>query len=437
MYWIIPDFVEARRYLPLDDGAPAVEWFFVTRFVAASPARRGLALLMATAGRLRGKVAARLAPCCAVIATREGRSPGSPSVLTDAALDVSLRGPAVQTVLFTSGQDDGSRVVVLPFVAGSKTPAVVIKIARRSDFTEHTAKEQATLIQLRTRLGPELGQTLPRPLGVAGDPGRRAFVEAAVPGRMLAASVGGWRTPVARQLEDLRVAADWLSRFHLATVERRVQWGAAETQQWIEPRLSEYERAFGLEDAEVGLVAMLRERSNALAGEELPIVWAHNDFNPWHIYRDGSRVSVIDWEFGGERLEDREGLPACDLVYFLTHWMQLARCSRGESADVQVFMNLWVRRASGDVRARAAHRALTEYLSRMGVSEAFLPLLVVYTWLERAVDRHRRERTLGAPTDSPRRNNRFVQYVEVLARSRDELLSVAPNASCRADLPGS
>jgi hypothetical protein len=436
MYWVIPEFGEARRYLPLDDPAPAIEWFFATRFVASSPLRLGLALMVTAAGRMRGRVAATLAPCCSVMAVRAGRPLGPASVFADLAVDSSL-GPntqnvlftSAQPVLFTSGQDDGSRVVGLPFAAGARAPAVVLKMTRLPGFTGYTAQEQATLTHLRSQLGPELRLTLPQPLGIAGSSARLAFVETLVPGRMLAASIGRWRAPAARQLEDLRVAAEWLTRFHLATVQRRVEWSAAETQRWIEPRLRGYERAFGLEGDERELFAALRERASGLAGEQIPIVWVHNDFNPWHIYRDGGQLSVIDWEFGSDRLEDREGLPLCDMVYFATHWMNLSRGLKGEAAQFLAFSDLCLNRSRRDARSQAARREFDEYLTRLEVNEAFLPLLIAYTWLERALDRHRRQETLGAPTASPRRNNRFVQYVEILARARHELFAdVSANA---------
>ena len=416
MYWVIPEFADARRYLPLDGEAPAIEWFFATRFVASSPVRRCLAFLLTAAGRWRGKAAAAFAPCCAVLAVREGRFPRPPSVFAGLAVDASLRTAAAQAVLFTSGQDDGSRVVVLPLAAGTRAPALVIKTARLPGFTGHTAQEQATLTQLRRLLDPELRGTLPEPLGIAGSDSRPAFVEALVPGRMLAASSGGWRAPAPRQLEDLRVAADWLTRFHLATVARRVEWSDAEIEYWIEPRLNTYERAFGLSADEKALFAALRGRARSLTGEWLPIVCAHNDFNPWHIYRDGTRVSVIDWEFGSERLADREGLPLCDLAYFAAHWIQLSRGLNGETAHLQGFSNLCSNQSRPDVRTEAARRALGDYLAQLGVNKAFLPLLFAYTWLERAVDRHRRMEMLGAPMASPRLNNRFVRYVEIVAR---------------------
>jgi hypothetical protein len=364
-----------------------------------------------------------------VLAVREGRSLGPASVFAGLDLDASARSAAAQPVLFTSGQDDGSRVVVLPFAAATRAPAVVIKTARLPGFTGHTAQEQATLTQLRRQLDPDLRLTLPEPMGISGSDSRPAFIETLVPGRMVAASSGGWRASPARQLDDLHVAADWLIRFHQATVARRVEWNDAETQLWIAPRLNSYEHAFGLNADEKQLFAAVLDRARGLAGEQLPIVCAHNDFNPWHIYRDRTQVSVIDWEFGSDRLADREGLPLCDLAYFTAHWIHLSRGLHGETAQLQGFSDLCSNQSRTDVRTNAARRALDDYLARLGVNHAFLPLLFAYTWLERAVDRHRRQVMLGAPMASPRQDNRFVRYVETVAKARHDLFADASTAA--------
>jgi hypothetical protein len=423
-YWVIPDFLDARRYLPLD-AAAAVEWFFETRFVASTPARRSLDLLVRTIRGWSERSLEALVPCCGVTAAAASRPFTPPSILADPSLPESLRVSGVRPVMFTSGQDDGSRLVLLPFPQGARAPALVLKRARLPEFAGHTEREQATLTQLRAQLDPELRRTLPEPLGDMGNSAGRAFAETSVPGQMLAASIGRWPAAPNRQVEDLRLAADWLGRFHLATMVRRVRWSAAEIERWIEPALSGFERSLGTRPEERRLFEAIRERAAMLLGEALPIVWVHNDFGPWHIYRLGSEVSVIDWEFGGESLTQRQGLPLCDLAYFAVHWIHLATGLKGDAAELRGFHRLIFGTPGQERRTDAARAALAEYMGRLEIPPGFLPMLIAQTWIDRAREKDERQETLGIPRADRRRDNRFAQYVEILARGTDNLFGPA------------
>jgi aminoglycoside phosphotransferase (APT) family kinase protein len=315
--------------------------------------------------------------------------------------------------------------VLLPFARGARAPGLVIKGARLPEFTGHTEREQATLTALRARLDPDLRRTLPEPLGAVGNGGRHVFAETSVPGQMLAASIGRWRAPARRQIEDLRLAADWLARFHLATMVRREPWSAAEIERWIEPALAGYERDLGIQPDERRLFDAIRRRATSLVGEALPIVWVHNDFGPWHIYRLGTDVSVIDWEFAGESVTERQGLPLCDLAYFVVHWTHLAHGLKGDAGEIRGFARLVFGTPGRDRRIDAARGALAEYMRRLEISTGFLPLLIALTWVDRARDKCERQVTLGASMADPRQDNRFVRYVEILARRADELFGTA------------
>ncbi len=423
LYWVIPNFEQARRYLPLEPTR-AVEWFFRTRFTAATPLRRGLEMLVRTVCRWHGQTLVSFVPCCAVVATADSR-PLTPLVGLDRApLDGALLSSGASPAVFTSGQDDGSRLVLMPFTNGAAEPAAVVKLARLSGFEGHTRREQETLARLRVTLPPELRRSLPEPRGCGGPPGRPVFVEGVVPGQMLAASTGKWRARVQEQLEDLRVATDWLTRFHRATLVEAPPWDETQVNRRIERPVTEYAAAFGRREAESHLFEALRSSALALYGQPFPIVWAHNDFNPWHCYRAGTELGVIDWEFGEEDLTARAGPALTDLIYFTHHWMQLACGVRDESAEVGVFRRLYLGPDGNDVRVRAGRRAMARYMEALGIHPGFYPVLLVYTWMDRAVDRHRRQLTLGKPARDPRAENPFARYVALLAEARHRLFPV-------------
>lgn len=418
-YWVIPEFGDARRYLPLDPPA-AVGWFFATRFMASTPGRLALELLVSVALRWGDRVLESVVPCRAVIATAAARPFTPPVALSHGTFPVALRDAGIRPVLFTSGQDDGSRLVVLPFADAARQPELVIKTARLPGFTRHSEQEQATLVQLRAAFPADLRQTLPDPLGMAGTGSAAAFLETLIPGRMLAASTGRWRAPLERQVGDLGLAAEWLARFHEATLLWR-RWDGTEIDRWVEQPLARYQDAFGLQEAERRLFAAVRRRAATLEGESLPIVWAHNDFNPWHLYRAGSDVGVIDWEFGRANLAERQGPALCDLIYFITHWIHLARGLHGEAAALRGFGELFLAGAGPDARSDAARDALATYMRRLDLHPGFLPLLLVYTWVERAVDRYHRQLALESPAPAARGENRFARYVEILAQGTTDL----------------
>ena len=424
MYWVLPDFEHARRYLPLEP-ARAVEWFFKTRFTAATPFRRGLEALVQVMCRWNEQALVSLVPCCGVVATGGSHRPAPLVGLEGAPIDAAILSGAASPAVFTSGQDDGSRLVLMPFMNGADTPAAVVKLARLSGFEGHTRREQMTLAKLRATLPPDLRRSLPEPCGSGGPAARPVFAESVVPGQMLAASTGRWRANVHNQLEDLRVATDWLTRFHQATLVETLPWNPAQMTRWIERPFAEYAAAFGWRESEAQLFEAVRSEAGALYGQPFPIVWAHNDFNPWHCYRAGLDLGVIDWEFGEEDLAARAGPALTDLIYFTHHWMQLACGARSQVRELNVFRRLYLGQDMKDVRVRAGHGAAASYMTALGIHPRFYPLLLVYTWTDRATDRYRRQVALGKRPQDPRTDNPFARYVGLLAEGRHLLFSLA------------
>jgi len=418
-YWVVPSFQEARRYLPLHVGA-AVEWFLDTRYVASTPTRLCLEYVLRVAERAGRDVLVSVLPSLAVIARGSAHAGGPAWALAGPALPTPVGQPGVSPALFTSGQDDGSRVVVLPFATGDSRPSVVLKSARLAGFTGHTQREQETLLRLRAKLPPDLRATLPEPKGNVGADPNPVFLESAVPGRMVAATTGRWRAPLTAQLEDLELATDWLIRFHLATESRRVRWSPAESERWLEPVLQRYDRAFGSDEHAARLFPRLRDHARTMTDAHLPIVCCHNDYNPWHLYRSGRDVSVIDWEFGEQDIATRYGPALCDLLYFTVHWVNLARGLHSSAAQVRGFTELFI--GSAPLREpwyEGARRAVTRYMGRLEMARGFLPLLLAYTWIDRAADWHHRQSQAGASQTVARELNPFMGYVRVLVENAD------------------
>jgi hypothetical protein len=409
-HWVIPGFARARRFLPLDAPA-ALDWFLTT----LQPAKTLAADLAVRVLRgLAGGSTARLAPwvpCYGVTAVSgEDRLP---ALLDRVDLPEGLTPPGTRTALITSGEDDGSRVVLLPFQPGAAAPALALKATRIERFNAHTEREQATLCRLRALLEPPLRESLPEPLGCVRHGRSVVGVERVAPGRAMTVTSGRWGGSPAAAIEDLRAAGAWLAAFH-----RQVAVGSSWTAEHAAAaasRIEEYRARLAPGPELDRLLGLAGERALALAGQPLPIVWLHNDYGPWNIYRDGDRLTVIDWEFGGEDERARQGPALVDLLYFVTAWSARVwrlRPPRGEAVAVA---RLFGGTAPADEVAGAVRGTLDEYMHRLAIEPRFLPLLLVHTWLERALDLGDRR---GAAAPNP-----YVDCLTALAPAAGRLFA--------------
>jgi aminoglycoside phosphotransferase (APT) family kinase protein len=154
----------------------------------------------------------------------------------------------------------------------------------------------------------------------------------------------------------------------------------------------------------------------------LPKVCLHNDFGPWNVYRQGDRITVIDWELGGNGTADRTGPALCDLVYFVTYWTLRTRRLWTEAATRRGFRELFLDPSKGGRASRAAHATIREYLARSGIDPRFLPPLLVYTWIERTLDQLARARA-GPHAVLPASVEQYAQFVNLLAEHGERLFN--------------
>ena len=416
-HWVIPGFSQARRYLPLDH-AKALRWYFSTLHPAGSVpgalAAAGAGLL----GRGEGKGLAATAPTFGITAVAAPLQAGASAVMELPMLPARWRSAGSRVVMLTSGQDDGSRVVLLPFAAGGSAPEAVVKISRTERFNAHTEREQATLAAIRAGLDPGLSASIPEPRGTTRFGRSLVALESYAPGASMVRSTGRRGEPLERSLEDLRAAADWLARFHQQTTA-----GSAWTREAAErtvARLEAFRARLATSAAEAALLERAAATARALVGASLPTVLTHNDYGPWNIHRDGDRITVIDWELGPEAA-GRRGPALADLIYFATEWHLRARRLRGREAELRGFRELFLR-PTGPAAA-ATHDTLSDYMRRVGVDSRFLPLFLVTTWADRAVDRADRQVTAAGSASG---ENRYADYVRLIARETDDGFWGAP-----------
>jgi hypothetical protein len=63
-------------------------------------------------------------------------------------------------------------------------------------------------------------------------------------------------------------------------------------------------------------------------------------------------------------------------------------------------------------------------LTALRIDERFIPLFLVYTWIERVIYSHARMQKLGKQANTGRSEDKFAGYVGLFADHIDELFSV-------------
>jgi aminoglycoside phosphotransferase (APT) family kinase protein len=149
----------------------------------------------------------------------------------------------------------------------------------------------------------------------------------------------------------------------------------------------------------------------------LPIVLQHRDFTVWNISRFGRELAVLDWE------GCRPGPALCDLLHFVTHWYETVRHAHDEAARQRCFRRLLFEPDHGAPFCEAVHHVIARYMERLDMGRRFLPLLVVYTWVELALRRSDQQRLQEETYPDPREGNRNFGFMAILAEHAEQLFA--------------
>lgn len=427
-FWVAPSLNAPRKYIPLE-SLGASRWYLNTLCIGGTPFLR-LVIAMANAlGALPMKLFASNVPWFAITAVASPTERRQPGYLEPGQSLASSGSTNIRSLLITSGHDDGSRVVVLPFVDEREQPERVIKIARVPEMSTNIEGEQRVLIGLRDRLDPSISESIPQPLGLfrLGElaVGHESFAD----GQSMFVLTGQWGLTNRYKIENLRLASRWLTQFNRQFQFGDPAAGADEFAQAAATLFDRYVRAFNATQYERRLFAEVLSRSRQMAGSRLPTVWTHNDFGPWNVFRNRDGLRVIDWEVGWGPGFESVGPALCDLLYFITHWSFVAHGYHTESRWLRGFHQLFIGRDDGDELVSAACCVLEDYLREIEIDAQFVPLVLVYMWAERAVKRLDRRSLLGDVTSDARADDRFVTYVSHLASHQNQLFRLGESFS--------
>jgi hypothetical protein len=307
-------------------------------------------------------------PLCVLARKGGGEGDALPALIRAnwAAWGLGPTPDRLSCVLLTGGPGSTNKVVGLLFAEPSPTPRLVIKMARTEQATDALRQEARALDAIgRRHAGGVPG--VPHLLFSGVYAGRWMLGQSVVSGRPLYT-----RLTTATYRELALQTTDWL--IALAS-HREVRAPDGAWRRVVESRLDEFEACF-VKTVDRGLLRATR-RCLAHLGE-LSLVPEQRDLWTGNLLLDDDgQLGVVDWEDA-----QPQGLPAVDLVYFLTDlaFMHARAYASGQfrptyraTLDPATFV--------GCVRAEC----LTRYAAGIGLDPAALRPLSVLTWLPNAV----------------------------------------------------
>jgi len=410
-YWAHPQFDEPGVYLPLDVPG-AVEWYFRTLFVITTPRARFLATPTRLAALVCGNRLTSLTPRICMILSTEAPA-AAPGVLSASGLPERMRSAEARPLVLMGG-GWWSRVVVFPFLPGSREPVGAVKLWRTPGEIDRVEREQRGQGRIRAILPPALRDAVPEPLGIINWAGHVGATEQSAQGQWLMARRHRYRR-LSVHLRELELVSSWLTAFNTYGEIARRPWSDGDVATWFDRPLAEYRDVFGITEPEQRLAGAVLHRANELVGTTVPFVWCHNDFSELNVYCGAKSISVVDWEGLGP------GLPATDLLYYLPDWLFRARRIANREETFAGFSTLFLEREAGDRLVNAARASLGVYTAALELDDRLPPLLLAGEWVRRAVGRHHRMFPQGVSPDRTRASNRFARYVSILADQTDVL----------------
>lgn len=296
----------------------------------------------------------------------------------------------VSLLLLTTGERSVGKVVALLFDASDR-PAVAIKTARVRESAAGLLHE-AELLDSVHSLHPGGMAGVPRILFRAEARGEPVIGETALTGVPLAASLDRRSYPAIAE----RVTT-WLSALAAPAVDSPWQdpWDRL-----IAPTLDRFESEFA---AVIEPAQMRRTRELLREFDPLPLVCEQRDFSPWNVFDGENGIVVLDWESG-----EACGLPALDLVYFLTHAAYYLENAWTSGKFEEAYRAAWT---ANTAIAHVNDHCMNTYLDRLRLSTHIVPALRLFAWIMHAHSDylHLRADAGGLPGAGMLRSSRFFR----------------------------
>ena len=417
--WPSPGLACAHLWLPLE--APGALHHLLIRGPAARGAFRQVARGIRRTVWLLALRAGLALPICVIARKRadSANEPPSPCETTGSArcrtrLAACMSADLIRTLqaewstwglgptprqlswlLLTGGFRSSNKIVALLFAEPDPRPQLVVKLPRVPESISTLANE-ATILRALHSLRPGGVVGTPRLLFWRDHGGVMTLGETAVTGAALLTQL---RRATYRSLA--LQATSWQAALAGRPVlsPRAVWWNRL-----VEPVLTEVQDSYGgVLDA-----GKLAETRAILASvDSLPLVCEQRDFSPWNVVITASgALGVLDWESA-----EIQGLPALDLIYFLTYLAFFLDGAIGSGRFQQSY------RASLDpltLTGRVRVECLASYAEHIGLPPAALYPLRLLVWLLHARSEYSRfvADAGGTPTSETLRRGLFISLWE-------------------------
>jgi hypothetical protein len=395
--WPWPDRKSPLFWLPIE-APEAVHCFLTTRPRAPSMMLRAWSALLQTLWHL-GLRARLILPICVT-----ARKPGA--VEADANLPDTIRAgwsawglgltpQRLSWLLLTGGQSNINKVVSLVFADSDPQPRMIVKQARVPESIPALAREAATL-QVVQALRPGGMPGVPRVIFFRERAGQTMLGETVLKGQPLftllrpdnyrdfAFKVTDWLADLAGYAPSCS-RADWRNRL-------------------IETALADFEKSFG---AILNPSQLVETRAILSTLDDVRLVCEHRDCSPWNVLvRADGELAFLDWESS-----EPCGLPALDLIYFLTY---LAFFVDGAMESGRFRDSYRAALNPATFTGKVSAECQRQYVARTGLDPAALRPLRLLVWLIHSKSEYEQfvAEAAGQPEPAALRRSLFVSLWE-------------------------
>jgi hypothetical protein len=296
-------------------------------------------------------------------------------------------------MMLTGGSRSINKVVGLVFSSRQTEPHLAVKLPRVPESLPGLIREAETLAALEAF----------RPGAVPGVPRLLFCDERRDPMMVGETALAGQPISTLLHRDNAQAIALQASNW-VANLARSFGSAPESPDAWwdrlIEPVMADFEQQYG----EVVDPGMLQETRRLLTGlGALPLVPEQRDFAPWNVLlTPGGELAVLDWESAELR-----GLPALDLIYFLTYLAFQLDGAEGTSSRRSSY------RAAlnpSTVTGRIVAESLAHYAALTCLDPAAFAPLRLLTWLVHSRSEYRQLEgdAAGRPDLESLRNSLFV-----------------------------
>lgn len=267
-------------------------------------------------------------------------------------------------VLITPRFRASSHVVFLILPQDQPNPVLVAKLPRLVGASRAIEREGANLRVIQAHRSTGL-DSVPRVIALEAHNGRQMLLETALVGRAMDP-----RTVRRDPTGCCRAITGWLVDLQSGACRSTISepgW----FERLIERPLRYLSSAFPLSNQEERLLKQTWDLAASLRRARLPLVIEHGDLcHPNIILLKSGGVGVVDWE-----LADVQGLPACDLFFFLTYVAFSVHEAQSSRDYTQAFHRAFCGHKAW------AQRYVKDYADKLQLCPQVLTPLMVLAWV--------------------------------------------------------